>query len=291
MSDPKSVSAVDVSRVTESVELEAGTFPVIDHGEGPAVVLLHGFPDTRRLWRFQVPALVEAGFRVIAPDLRGFGDAPKPQDVEGYRLPEIVQTDAVGLFDAFGVESAHVVSHDWGAQVGWQLAATRPDRVESLTALTAGPLGNSGFASAEQMRDLWHLYYFQFEGAAEANLTVDDWALFRDWCVGGDDVDRYVERLSEPGALTAALNWYRANAKPVEPAELPADPPLVTCPVMGVLAEDDAYLNAPQLRHATERIDRTEGSWRYETVPEASHWLTVDRPQAVNRLLVEFLPE
>ena len=274
-----------------TVELAAGSFPVIDHGEGPAVVMLHGFPDTRRMWRHQVPPLAEAGFRVIAPDLRGFGDAPKPESVEAYQLSTVVSQDVVGLLDALGIESAHLVTHDWGAQVGWTAAATHPERVTSLTALTAGPLGNSGFASAKQMGDLWHIYYFQFEGAAEATLRADDWALFRDWCAGGDDVDRYVDRLSEPGALTAALNWYRANAKPVPPAEAPADPPLVRCPVMGVLAGDDAYLNPPQLRNATERIDRTDGSWRYEEIPDASHWLTVDRPTEVTRLLLDFLPD
>ena len=287
---PKSITAVDVDSETEQMRVSGRSFPVVDHGSGPTVVLLHGFPDTRRLWRHQIPALADAGFRVLAPDLSGFGDAPKPEAVEAYELQTVVEEDVVGLLDAVGGETAHVVGHDWGAQVGWTAAATQPDRVVSLTALTSGMLGNSGFASAAQRRALWHLNYFQFE-AAEHALRADDWALFRDWCAGGDDVDRYVDRLSEPGALTAALNWYRANARPVPPADAPPEPPDVTCPVMGVLAEDDAYLLEPQLRNSTEMIDLTEGSWRYETVADASHWLTVDEPRATTRLLVDFLTD
>ena len=207
-----------------------------------------------------------------------------------YELQTVVEEDVVGLLDAVDVETAHVVGHDWGAQVGWTAAATRPERVSSLTALTARVLGNSGFASAAQRRALWHLHYFQFE-AAEHELWADDWALFRGWCAGGDDVDRYVDRLSEPGALTAALGWYRASAKSVPPADAPPAPPDVTCPVMGVVAEDGAYLLEPQLRNSTETIDLTEGSWRYETVADASHWLTVDEPRATTRLLVDFLTD
>ena len=103
--------------------------------------------------------------------------------------------------------------------------------------------------------------------------------------------DRYVERLSEPSALTEALNWYRANAKPVPPADAPPDPPAVACPVMGVLAEDDAYLLEPQFHNSMETIHLIEGSWRYETVADASHWLTVDGPRATTRLLVDFLTD
>jgi pimeloyl-ACP methyl ester carboxylesterase len=288
---PKSVSTVDIDSVTETIEIDGRSFPVVDHGEGPVVVLLHGFPDSRVMWRYQIPALVSAGFRVLAPDLRGFGDAPKPEAVEQYELPTIVSEDIVGLLDTMDIEEAHIVGHDWGAQVVWTMAALHPERVSSMSALTSGALGNSGFATAEQMRALWHLYYFQFDGATEERLRADDWELFRDWCEGGDDVDHYVEQLSRPGALTAALNWYRANAQPVAPADEPPAPPDVTCPVLGVLAEDDAYLLEPQMRNSTERIDLTEGSWRYESIPEASHWMTVDKPRATNRILVDFLTD
>jgi pimeloyl-ACP methyl ester carboxylesterase len=106
-----SITAVDVDSETEQMRVSGRSFPVVDHGSGPTVVLLHGFPDTRRLWRHQIPALADAGFRVLAPDLRGFGDAPKPEAVEAYELQTVVEEDVVGLLDAVGVETAHVVGH------------------------------------------------------------------------------------------------------------------------------------------------------------------------------------
>lgn len=272
---------------TREVEVDGRTFPVIDEGEGPVVMLFHGFPDTRRLWRYQVPALTDAGFRVVAPDLRGFGDAPKPKSVEAYKLSTILEEDVVGLMDALDVERARLVGHDWGSHLAWLTASTYPDRVEQLAALASGSPGNSGYRSVEQMREFWHVYYYQFEEDAEGMLRRDDWQFFRDWCEGGDDVERYVENLSRPGALTAALNWYRANVRP-RPPEGGASYPDITCPVLGVWAEDDAYLRAEQMQQSTENIDLTEGSWRYETV-EASHWLPVDAPVETNRLLVDFL--
>jgi pimeloyl-ACP methyl ester carboxylesterase len=276
---------VDVDAATEEVEVGDRTFPVVDAGEGPAVMLFHGFPDSRRLWRYQVPALVEAGFRVVAPDLRGFGDAPKPQEVEAYELPTIVEEDVLAIMDALDIEESRVVGHDWGAHVAWLTALTVPDRVEQVAVLSSGSPDNSGYLVADQMSSFWHVYFFQFE-AAEAQLRHDDWRLFRDWCEGGDDVERYVEELSRPGALTAGLNWYRANIRPEPPEKGEAIPDL-TCPVMGVLAEDDPYLNEPQMARSHEKIDLTEGSWRYETV-ESGHWMPVDAPVEVNRLLVDF---
>jgi pimeloyl-ACP methyl ester carboxylesterase len=288
---PTAVESVDIEKVTREVDVNGRTFPVIDAGEGPVVFMTHGFPDSRRMWRYQVPALTDAGFRVVAPDLRGFGDAPKPEDVDSYELGTVIEEDVIGLMDAMDIETARFVGHDWGGQVAWLTTAAYPERVEQLVALTAGAPGNSGYSTVEQMGAFWHVYFFQFEDAAEAWIRHDDWQFFRDWCKGGDDIERYIEQLSRPGALTAALNWYRANIRPQPPAESVVEYPDVTCPVMGVLAEDDAYLRAPQMRRSTERIDLTRGSWRYETVPNASHWLTVDEPLAVNRLLVDFLSE
>src|SRR5215510_3268142 len=105
------------------------TFPVVDYGTGKPVLLLHGFPDSRYLWRYQIPALADAGFRVIAPDLRGLGDATKPDDVEAYAL-RVVVGDVIGLLDMLNIESAYVIGHDWGAAVSWLLAAFYPRRVE-----------------------------------------------------------------------------------------------------------------------------------------------------------------
>ncbi|HEY5424202.1 MAG TPA: alpha/beta fold hydrolase, partial [Ilumatobacteraceae bacterium] len=123
----------------KTIELGDLTFSVQDEGsaDAPAVVLLHGFPDSHALWRHQVPALVDAGYRVIAPDLRGFGESSKPADVDRYGVLDLVG-DVLGILDSVGVPRAHVVGHDWGAALAWALGAFVPDRVDHLAALSVG---------------------------------------------------------------------------------------------------------------------------------------------------------
>jgi pimeloyl-ACP methyl ester carboxylesterase len=271
--------------VTRTVRVGEYDFPVVDHGEGPAVLLLHGFPDSRHLWRHQVPALAEAGFRVLAPDLRGFGDAPKPAEVESYGLPLVID-DVLGILDALGVERAHVVGHDWGAVVAWLLVSLHPDRAASLTALTVGCPGNSGQLTIEQFEKAWYMFFFQNEGIAEEWLRRDDWSGLRMLLRGHGDVERYVADLSRPGALTAALNWYRANTPPDAILGPPPDLPPVRVPVLGVSADGDAYLVEDHVRNSDEKV---EGPWRYVRMEGVSHWLMLDRPDELNRLLIEFL--
>ena len=113
---------------------------VLDEGEGEAVLLIHGFPDSARLWRHQLPTLTDAGFRVVAPDLRGFGASGKPADVAAYRMHHAVK-DMLAVLDALGIERAHVVGHDWGAAVAWALALMAPQRVNRLVAMSVGHPG------------------------------------------------------------------------------------------------------------------------------------------------------
>lgn len=275
----------DLNAMTKTITVNNMAFPVIDQGSGPAVLLLHGFPDSRFLWRHQIGPLLAAGFRVIAPDLRGFGDAPKPAAVEDYRLA-VVATDVIGILDALGVKQTRIVCHDWGAALGWYLALTRPDRVERVAALSVGALGNSGASALAQREKSWYFLFFQFEGIAEATLMRNDWAFFREWSRGQGDTDRYVTDLSRPGALTAALNWYRANVRPQMPAAAATTPPKISVPAMGLWGDADPFLTEDNVKRSPERLS---GSWRYEKIAGAGHWLMLDQPAAVNRLLVDFL--
>jgi pimeloyl-ACP methyl ester carboxylesterase len=148
-------------------------------GSGPSVLLLHGFPDSAQLWRHQVPALVDAGHRVIAPDLRGFGASDRADGVEQYGLALVV-SDVLGILDALDAPRAAVVGHDWGAAVGWALAGFAPERVERLAALSVGH--PAGYFTELRQRELsWYMLFFQFEGIAEDALRRDDWALLRAW--------------------------------------------------------------------------------------------------------------
>ena len=144
------------------------------------MVLLHGFPDSGRLWRHQVRALADAGFKVIVPDMRGYGASDKPADVAAYNMLFLV-ADVGAVLDHAGVERAHVVGHDWGAAVAWVLAAVAPERVDHLVTLSVGhpsSFRSDGFVQHEKS---WYMLLFQFEGIAEHWLSDDDWANFRNW--------------------------------------------------------------------------------------------------------------
>ena len=143
-------------------------------------MLLHGFPDSSRLWRNQVPALVAAGFQVIVPDLRGYGASDKPANVDDYAIP-FLAGDVLGVLDAVGVEKAHVVGHDWGAALAWTTAALVPDRVDHLVTLSVGHPSAFGSAGLEQREKSWYMLLFQFEDVAEQWLSNDGWAHFREW--------------------------------------------------------------------------------------------------------------
>jgi pimeloyl-ACP methyl ester carboxylesterase len=161
---------------------------VLDEGAGPAVLLLHGFPDSSHLWRHQVPALAGAGLRVIAPDLRGFGASDRPERVEDYRISRSV-ADLLAVLDALGVERARVAAHDWGAGVAWLLAALHPDRVERLVAMSVGHPGAQR-RTIEAREKAWYTLLFQFHGVAEELLSRDDWRLLREWLRDEGDLER-----------------------------------------------------------------------------------------------------
>src|SRR6478672_2355545 len=199
--------------IAMTVSANGLSFHVVDEGSGPPVLLLHGFPDSSALWRHQIPALVDAGHRVIAPDLRGFGASDRPEGVAEYAMHTVIG-DVVGILDALGVERADVVGHDWGAGIGWTLASVVPQRVQRYVALSVGRSVDY-FADMRQREMSWYMLLFLFEGVAEEALRRDDWALLRAWMRDPVDIERYVADLSRPGALTAALNYYRANL-PVE---------------------------------------------------------------------------
>lgn len=181
---------------------------VVDVGEGPAVLLLHGFPDRALMWEHQIRGLTATGYRVIAPDLRGFGDSDRPVGIDSYTAPKILG-DILGLLDALGIEDVHVGAHDWGALVGWVLAGSVPSRVRSLTAFSVGhprAIAGAGFG---QKQLSWYILWWQTVGVAEDQLPEEDWKWYRNWAYDGaargsdKDLDRQLRDLERPGALTA----------------------------------------------------------------------------------------
>lgn len=262
-------------------------FFVVDEGEKGAapVVLLHGFPDTSYVWRHQIPALVGAGYRAIAPDLRGRGKSERPPRVEDYALSTIV-ADVAGIMDVLGVERAHIVGHDWGAAVAWLFASLLPRRVDRLVVLSVGHPASRSHPTLEDLQKGWYRLLIQFPGSEEV-FQQDDWYLMRTLLQGGGDADRYLVDLAEPGALTAGLNWYRANMSPQRLAGPPPQLPPVQAPTLSIFSTGDLYLTEDAMLRSAEHVT---GPWRYERIEGVSHWIPVEAPERLNRLLLEFLP-
>jgi pimeloyl-ACP methyl ester carboxylesterase len=268
-----------------TVKVNNLNFKVVHEGTGKPVLLLHGFPDSSWCWRKQIPHLVNSGFQVIAPDLRGFGESDKPEETESYALPLII-SDVVGLLDELKVDRAHVIGHDWGAGVAWTLAALNPQRVDHLIALSVGHPATFFKAGLAQRQKSWYMLLFQFRGIAEQLISSNDWKMFRDWVRHHPESQKWIEDLSRPGALTAGLNWYRANVAPELAVPERWALPSVQAPTLGVWSSGDDYLTETQMLLSHQNC---AGPWTYERVEGASHWLQLDRPDVVNDLIVQFL--
>jgi len=184
---------------------------VIDEGprDGTPVVLLHGFPDRGSMWHNQIAALTDAGYRVVAPDLRGFGDSDAPEGVENYSLLNLLG-DITGILDQLGIAQAHVVGHDWGAALAWLMATFAADRVLSLTAVSVGHPSAFSNAGWEQKQKSWYMLAFQHVGLAEDMVMHDNFKFFEQWGEGGS-TKQWEADLTRPGRMTSTLNIYRAN--------------------------------------------------------------------------------
>ena len=279
----KLVEGIEPSFQGSKIDIGDVTLNVADEGDGDAVLLLHGFPDSSRLWRKQIPSLVDAGYRAIAPDLRGFGESDRPEEVQAYDLTLVVQ-DLCNLLDHLNVDKAHVVGHDWGAITSWAFAGWEPGRTNKLVPITVGhPRAFFPPSPAQALRS-WYVMFFQLPVISETALSARDWALFRASFGVSPDIDYYIRDLSRPGALTSALNWYRANARPDR--VLRRDPGFerVSAPTMGIWGSKDWALTEKQMTDSEKFVD---GPWRYERL-EAGHWIPLRRADTLNGLLTGF---
>lgn len=235
-------------------------------GSGPLVVLLHGFPEFWYSWRHQLPALVAAGFRVAAPDLRGYNESDKPEGVEAYRMSELV-ADFAGLIRALGEERAVICPH--------------PD--------IFGPAVTLG--DMEQMKKSWYMFFFQLPLLPEALLAANNFKLLKQFAYANSrrgtfsrrDLARYFEAFSKPGALTGAINWYRAMFR--RPQGRRAYPK-IAAPTLVIWGTADHFLGAHLLRGMKRHFS---GPFRLERLRGVSHWVQQEAPRRVNELLLRFL--
>jgi pimeloyl-ACP methyl ester carboxylesterase len=254
-------------------------------GRGRPVMLLHGFPDSGRLWRNQVPALAEAGFKVIVPDLRGYGRSDKPSEVHAYAM-QLLARDVLAVLGEAAVERAHVVGHDWGAGLAWTLGALAPDKVDHLVALSVGHPATFRAGGFEQYQKSWYMLLFQFPGIAEEWLSGNGWSNFRAWA-RHPDADAVIAELEAGGSLTPGLNYYRANIPPESYLRPGRELPPIQAPTMGIWSSGDIALTEAQMTNSATNVT---GTWRYERLDGPGHWMQLEAPDEVNRLLIDFLP-
>jgi len=286
------------------VAVRGFTFDALATGpdEGRAVLLLHGFPQTSYSWHHQLDVLGAAGYRGLAFDQRGYSRRARPPEIHNYRIEHLVG-DVIAVADRSGLDRFDLVGHDWGAMVAWVTAARHPERVRTLTAVSvphprafaaAYGAGASapGTGDDDQRQRSSYIEVFRAEGGvAERALLGEDGAgagLRAMFDASGlssdtDEVRRFVAALVEPGALTAALNWYRAT----EPTSL-VDVGEISVPTLYVWSDEDIALG----RTAAEATEQwVTGPYRFEVLGGVSHWIPETAPAALNRLLLEHLAE
>jgi pimeloyl-ACP methyl ester carboxylesterase len=252
---------------------------------GEVVVLLHGFPQTSACWTQLLETLAAAGYRAVAPDQRGYSPRARPTTVAAYRLPELV-ADVAAIADRLGAARIHLVGHDWGGVVAWSLAGLHPDRVATLTSVsTPHPraFARALVAGTQALRSAY-IPVFRIPRLAELLLGGRrqrglHWVLGQDG-LGAEWVDTYTRAMARPGALSAALAWYRAAT----PFSLRA--PRVRVPTLYVWGSGDAALG-PRAAVTTARW--VTGAYRFEVLPGAGHWLPEHHAEELGRLLLEHL--
>jgi pimeloyl-ACP methyl ester carboxylesterase len=273
-------------------ELPGVRLHYVEAGTGPLVVLLHGFPEFWFAWRAQITALAAAGYRVVAPDLRGYNTSSKPSRVSDYTAQRLAG-DVRALIAERGEQQAMVVGHDWGGVVAWTTAFEHPGAVARLAILDMPHPRRmlEGLRTLRQLRRSWYVFAFQPPGLPERLIARDRWAALRapleqdarPGALSPADIDRYVQAWSQPGAATGMLNYYRAAFRRA-PWRAAADIRPVTAPTLVIWGERDRHLGVELAEPHTADVPRLERVVRLD----ASHWVHHDEPETVSRLLAEF---
>ena len=263
------------------------TVDVADDGPagGEVIVLLHGYPENKSSWSAVTPQLVSAGYRVLAPDQRGYSPRARPRRRRDYRMTELVD-DVIALADAAGARQFHVVGHDWGGGVAWGLAMLHPDRLRTLTVLsTPHPRAmQRAMVTSTQLLKSWYFLFYQLPWLPEQSGRGPGKRAFLQTLIrsGLPEVRAvgYVDALSQPGAFRGPLNWYRAA-----PFTFPRRA-AVTTPTMYVYSTGDFALGRAAADLTARYVD---GPYRYEVLDGVSHWIPEEAPDTVARLVLDHI--
>lgn len=267
----------------------------VTQGEGDLVILLHGFPEFWYSWRFQIPALARH-FKVVVPDLRGYNESDKPAN--GYDL-DTLSADIQGLIEGLGYARAHIVGHDWGGTIAWHLAQKFPQYLNRLAILSAAPpqrFLQEMVSNLDQLRRSWYVLAFQVPGVPEWLIQQNLKEFVRNLLQGqairkgafSDEETRlYQLALEKPGALSAALSYYRQMLSPWNwLKDVGRTPALVTAPTLVLWGEEDSLLSQNLIKELDQLV---QAPFRLTLVPHCGHWIQQEAPQTVNRELLTFL--
>jgi epoxide hydrolase 4 len=263
--------------------------------DGPLVVLLHGFPEAWFSWQHQIDALVAAGYRVLAPDMRGYNLSDKPEGIASYRIEHLVG-DVAALIHWAGAERATVVGHDWGANVAWNFAMRHAEMLDRLVTMNVPHPATmkAAFTNPAQLLRSWYAFAFQFPWLPERMFLARDVAVLRntlqvdpvrEGAFTEENIERYVEAMRQPGAVTGGMNYYRAAFRQSQEQTIRVAP--VVAPVLVIWGERDRFIG----RQYACPLPALAPNARVVRLPDASHWVQNDRSERVNQLLLEFLKQ
>ena len=266
-------------------EYEHLVFDAIEDGPfgGELVLLLHGFPETKRSYRHQIPVLAALGYRVVAVDQRGYSPSARPAGVDAYRIDKLTN-DVLAIADSLGADRFHLVGHDYGAVIAWQVAARHQDRLRSMTSLSVPhPLAYlEAYETSDQPARSGYFAWFR-DPATDIELGDPERLrrLYLAAGLGDEDADAYSAALGSPAAIGAALNWYRATGLYMIEGLQP-----ITVPVLYIWSTEDPALG----RDGAERTAaHVAGPYRFEVLDGVDHWIPENAPDATSRILAEFL--
>ena len=252
---------------------------------GDPVFLLHGFPDAWFGWEAQIEPLAEAGFRVIAPDQRGYNLSDKPKGVSNYQM-NTLGDDILGLADAFGIDRFHLAGHDFGAMVGWNLAMRHPQRLQRLAiANVPHPVVMRNYLRTHpsQMLKSWYVFFFQLPRLPERVVKANSWKFLISAMpdnLNAKERARYREAWAQPGAMTSMINWYRASLRQMRKS---TEISQIRVPTLVLWGKQDPHISYEM---ASLSVDLCEAG-HLVTFEDATHWVMHDKPEEVNQLLIE----
>jgi pimeloyl-ACP methyl ester carboxylesterase len=287
-----------VSMADDAVALKEGfvevgdvTLHYVEAGEGPMVVLLHGFPEFWFGWRLQIPRLAAAGYRVVVPDMRGYNLSSKPSGIKAYGAASLAD-DIAGLIRELGAESATLVGHDWGGTVAWTLAMNHPEVVDRLAILDAAHPRKlqKGLFKPRQLARSWYFFFFAIPWLPELIVRARRYRFFQRFLRDAspaytpEEMDRYIEAWSQPGATTAMIDYYRHSVFE-SPIKAKKAIRTISAPTLVIWGGRDRYLGPTLAEPEAADVPNLD---RVERLPDASHWVHHDESERVSELLIDF---